>query len=167
MAPPQKGQQGPKATPRGARGGAPVEHAVTEPLRLLLHEVETRLGLFPAHTGFDGYGRFHAPVLLPPNAPLPAPMGKLFATELGALERIGKPTARCHAAALKPLKVYCLPYYYYDGFNALFYAEQQGSFFAAWKEQETNAETSPTIILAAGPFEKLQPVLRRVVALPA
>jgi hypothetical protein len=148
-----------------ARQAEPNVYPVTDALRFLLHELETKLGLFPPNTGFDGYGRFHAPVLLPPNEAVPPGMRELFAADLAALDRIGKSSERCYAQAIPPLKVYCLPYYYFDGFNAVLYAERDGKFFAAWKEQEMHADRSPADIVAPGPFADFQGVFRSAVSI--
>lgn len=161
--PPGKKQENGKAGARRVRGKT---YTVTAPLRFLLHQMEIRLGLFPPDTGFDGYGRFHAPVLVAANEPVPAGMRSVFGEELGALARIGKGTEGCRAFDLPPLKLYCLPYYYFDGFNAIVYAERGGKMFAAWKEQEMHAEGSPQTIAAPGPFEEFQGVFREALSLP-
>ena len=139
---------------------APGEIQVTGGLRVLLHRLETRLGLFPADGGIDGHGRFHAPELLPANEAIPEGMRKIFSEELASLARIGKEAERCHAAPLKPVNLYCLPYYYYDGFNALLYAEREGKFIVAWKEQEMDGEGSPKAIRSAVSHGELQQVIQ-------
>lgn len=165
-----RGEKKQSRGPGGARkplGEAPGEIQVTGGLRALLHRLETRLGLFPADSGFGGHGRFHAPVLLPANEAIPEGMRGIFSEELAALERIGKTDGRCHGAPLKPLKLYCMPYYYYDGFNALLYAERDGKFIAAWREQEMDGEVSPTAIRTGVSHEDLQQVIQQVLEFPA
>jgi hypothetical protein len=131
------------------RGGKPdpgKEIRLSGALRAMLHRLEDKLGLFPADSGSEGHGRFHAPVLLPSNKDVPEAMRALFEPEFAALERLGKAVVQCHARSLKPLILYCLPYYYYDGFTALLYAEQDGQVLAAWKEQEVEGEGSPATV---------------------
>ncbi len=158
-----------KAPPRnGARQDTRVAaYAVTAPLRFLLHQVEAKLGLFPPETGLDGHGRFHAAALLEVNSELPSAMASVFEEELAGLGRIGKKTGGCHGSSLPPLKLFCVAYYYFDGFNALLFAEKGGNFFAAWKEQEMHAERSPETILAPGPFDEFQTVFSQVLSLPS
>ncbi len=158
-----------KAPPkrRARRDTRAATHAVTDPLRFLLHQIEMRLGLFPPGTGFDGHGRFHAPALPEVNSELPPAMASVFEEELACLGRLGKKPNDCHVSSLPPLKLFCVAYYYFDGFNALLFAEKNGKFFAAWKEQEMHAERSPETILAPGPFDEFEAVFGQALSLPS
>lgn len=140
----------------GVRSVRGKEIRLSGTFRALLHRLEDKLGLFPAENGPEGHGRFYAPVLLPPNKDVPEAMRMLFEPEFAALERVGKSVGQCHARRLHPLVVYCLPYYYYDGFTALLYAEQDGQVLAAWKEQEVEGEGSPATVRTLAQSGKFQ-----------
>lgn len=154
------------ASPR-TKDAAPNVFDVTARLRALLNRLETRIGLFPESDGTHGHGRFHAPALLPATGAVPGGMRRIFPDELAALERIGKPADRCHSREVASLVVYCLPFYYYDGFNAVLYVERGGEFFAAWKLQEVNGESSPSEIQARSGSEDIQQALREALEQPA
>jgi hypothetical protein len=139
-------------------------HQLSAPLREALHRLSGKLGLFPESDGLEEGGRFRAPVLLPANGQVAPVMGKLFKRELATLRRIGKREDRCHVAKLGDCKVYILPYYYFDGFNALLYLEHEGKFAAAWKEQESDEEQSPSEVLAPGTMVQFQQMLQKVLA---
>ena len=78
------------------------------------------------------------------------------------LDRIGKPIDRCHMLELPPFKLYCLPYYFFDGFNALLYLEHEGDYGAAWKEQESDDERSPLQVLTPGSLVQFQKMLQEM-----
>lgn len=142
-------------------------HELSMPLRESLHRLANNLGLFPESDGLEDGGRFRAPVLLPANGMVPQAMRQIFAEEFGVLGRIGKPVDRCHVLELHPFKVYCLPYYYYDGFNALLYLEHKGACGAAWKEQESDDARSPLQVLTPGDLVQFQKMLRQVLEIPS
>lgn len=142
-------------------------HNLSVPLRESLHRLANKLGLFPESDGLEDEGRFRAPVLLSANTAVPRAMQQIFSEEFGALHRIGKPIDRCHALEFQAFTVYCLPYYYYDGFNALLYLEHKGECGAAWKEQESGDATSPQEVLTPGSLVQFQKLLRQVLEIPS
>lgn len=139
-------------------------HRLSAPLREALHRLSGILGLFPEGDGLEEGGRFRAPVLLHANGQVAPMMGKIFKQELATLRRIGKQEDRCHVAKLGACKMYILPYYYFDGFNALLYLEYEGKFAAAWKEQESDGDQSPMEVLAPGTIVQFQQMLQEVLA---
>lgn len=156
-----------KSSSRRTKEAAPKVFEVTAGLRALLNRLEARIGLFPESDGTHGHGRFHAPALLPANGAVPAGMRSIFQDELAALERIGKSADRCHSREVASLVVHCLPYYYYDGFNAVLYVERGGEFFAAWKLEEVKGEGSPSEMQARGGSGDIPRALREALEQPA
>lgn len=151
----------------GAKGVRTKRHPLSAPQREALHRLANKLGLFPDSDGLDDGGRFRSPVLLPANGDVPPRMRSIFGEELAALQRIGSPAHRCHVREFAHFKVYCLPFYYYDGFNALLYLEHKGAYGAAWKEQECSEQNSPLEVLAPGTLVQFQALLREVLEIPA
>lgn len=132
------------------------EYEVTAALRQTLHEVEEKIGLFAPGEGFGAGGRFRAPRLLGGEEPIPAAMGKFFREPLAALGRVGKSSVSCHAVRLGPFTVYCLPYYFFDGFNALVFVEKEGQMMAAWREQELHPAGTPRTLTTRTPYADLR-----------
>ena len=148
-----------KAKPTGPK---PHCHQLSVPLRESLHRLANKLGLFPESDGLEEGGRFRAPVLLPANGVVPQAMRQIFVEEFAVLSRIEKPIDRCHMLELPRFKLYCLPYYYYDGFNALLYLEHEGAYGAAWKEQESDDALSPLQVLIPGSLVQFQKLLQEL-----
>jgi hypothetical protein len=134
---------------RGAEPQAAARRlAVGRPLQARLIALEKQVGLFSEEQSLVADSRFHHPVIVPGDAPVPEGMQRLFGEDLAALQRLGHAGGRCHAAELGPYRVCCVSYFHYDGFRALLYVEQEGRFVAAWKEEEVLQPDSPRLLLA-------------------
>ena len=140
----------------------PQLQPVSESVLRLLQDLEERIGLFAAGEDYRDTERFREPNLLSPNSPVPEGMRTTFAGEMDALVRLGTEASQCHAVEMSPFVVYCLPYYFYDGFNALLYVERDGELFAAWKEQELHPSGTPSHLLTATPFAELKAFVHQV-----
>lgn len=137
--------------PRNRGSGLPPdarELAVGRPLQARLIALEKQVGLFSEEQSFAADSRFNHPVIVERETPLPAPMRKLFADDLAGLARLGGGTDQGHAAGLGPYRVHCVSYFHYDGFRALVYVERDGTFVAAWREQEVLQPDSPRTLWA-------------------
>jgi hypothetical protein len=128
-------------------------------LRSLLQQVEIRLGLLPRPDSFERGDRFQGAALLPANRATPAELRGVFPEELAELQRLGKPVERCHAATLGSCRFYCLPYFFFDGFNALVALERDGRLVAAWKDNEAFQAISPQTLYARVDFSTLDDLL--------
>lgn len=131
----------------------PPEGIVARPvgagLRAQLRQVEARLGLLDAATVLEAGNCFRGAALLPANAPLPPVLRRLFPEALGELERLGKSVERCHARDVAGYRLFALPYYFYDGFNALLAVERDGGFVAAWRDSEAHQSYLPAPVHVA------------------
>jgi hypothetical protein len=134
-------------------------HVVGSALRTLLQHVEARIGLYPRPDAFDKDNRFQGAVLLPPNVAIPLEFGNLFPEELAELQRLGKAVDRCHTGQMEGSRIYCLPYFSFDGFNALLALEQDGRVAAAWKDCEAFQGFSPQAIHTRIEFSSLDDLL--------
>jgi hypothetical protein len=142
-----------------ARGQAWQCHAVGAALRSLLQHVEVRMGLLPRADSFEVGNRFQGAALLPANRATPAELRGVFPEELAELQRLGKPVERCHAVQLGPCRIYCLPYFFFDGFNTLLALERDGTLVAAWKDCEALQAISPQSLYARVDFATLEELL--------
>lgn len=149
-----------------ARGQPWQAHVVGSALRSLLQHVEVRVGLLPRADSFDRGNRFQGAVVLPANRALPAELRGVFPEELAELQRLGKSVERCHATTLGPGRIYCLPYYFFDGFNALLALEREGTLVAAWKDSEAFQAISPQSLFARVDFPTLEELLLDALARP-
>jgi hypothetical protein len=131
-------------------------------LRAQLRQVEARLGLLDAAAVLEPGNRFRGAALLPANAPLPPMLRALFPEELGELERLGKSTARCHARDMAGYRLFALPYYFYDGFNALLAVERDGDFVTAWRDSEAHQSYIPRQVHVGLGEDVLERFLREV-----
>ncbi len=161
------------ARPRPAKrkslsgGGLPWQtHDVGAALRTLLQHVEVRIGLLPRANAFDNGNRFQGAILLPANTVTPPDLGSLFPEELAELQRLGKSVERCHVRELERCRVLCLPYFSFDGFNALLAVEQDGRIVAAWKDAEAFQGVSPQTLHARIEFGALDEMLLEALHLP-
>lgn len=152
-----------KAAP-AERESAPRELAVGRPLQARLIALELQLGLFSAEPRFGSGSRFHHPVVVPTEAPVPEGMAKVFATDFAALRRLGRATDACHSLALGPYRASCVSYFHYDGFRALVYVERDGKLVAAWREEEVLQPHSPRTLLAGVDDAGLEAFLEHVPA---
>jgi hypothetical protein len=134
-------------------------HTVGSALRTLLQHVEARIGLYPRPDAFDKDNRFQGAVLLPANVATPMEFGNLFPEELAELLRLGKTVTRCHVGRMDGSRVYCLPYFSFDGFNALLALEQEGRVVAVWKDSEAFQGFSPQAIHTRIEFASLDTLL--------
>jgi hypothetical protein len=150
-----------------AREQAWQTHTVGAALRALLQQVEIRIGLLPRADTFDRGNRFQGAVLLPANRAAPAELRAVFPEELAELQRLGKSVERCHATKLGACRVYCLPYYFFDGFNALLALERNGKPIAAWKDSEAFQAVSPQALAARVDYTTLEGFLLDALGRPA
>jgi hypothetical protein len=150
------------AKPARRPGGAGIEtHAVGSSLRARLHQVEVGIGMLAEPDAVGAGDRFRGAKLLPADSAVPAAFRALFPDDLGELGRLGKSATRCHAAALGAYRVFCLPYFTFDGFNALLAVEEGGEFLAAWKDLEAHQALYPREIHVRGPASALERFLAR------
>jgi hypothetical protein len=153
--------------PRGRGRGADPQAAarrlaVGRPLQARLIALEKQIGLFSEEQSLVVDNRFHHPVIVPAGAPVPEGMQRLFGAELAALERLGHAAGRCHAVGLGPYRVHCVSCFHYDGFRALVYVEQDGSFVVAWKDEEVLQPDSPRVLLAGVDDAQIEAFLAHV-----
>ena len=134
-------------------------HVVGSALRTLLQHVEARIGLYPRPDAFGKDNRFQGAVLLPTNIATPVEFGNLFPEELAELQRLGKTIDRCHAGEMEGSRVFCLPYFSFDGFNALLALEHEGRVAAAWKDSAAFQGFSPQAIHTRIEFPSLDGLL--------
>jgi len=140
-----------RSTPGTARSTTAPEPrwlAVGRPLQARLIALEKQIGLFSEEQSFAADSRFRHPVLLPAETPLPEGMARVFEPDVASLRRRGKPADTVYRAELGPYRVHCLAYFDYDGFRALLYVEQDGTFIGAWREEEVLHPNSPHTFLA-------------------
>ena len=135
------------SAPKGPSGhsDAMAAHEVGQPLRSRLIAIERAIGLFSQQDSFAADSRFNHPVMLEPNSSMPQPMADLFSDDLAALDRLGRKTDICHRFDLKGCRIFCYPYFNYDGFQALVGLEKQGDFIAGWKEEEALQPDTPRV----------------------
>ena len=142
-------------------------HSLGASLRTLLQQVEIRIGLLPRPDGFEQANRFQGATLLPTHDPTPAELRSLFPEELAELLRLGKSVELCHKRDLGVCRVLCLPYFSFDGFNALLAVEQDGAILAAWKDMEALQGFSPQTLHARIEFAALEGLLLDALQRPA
>jgi hypothetical protein len=134
-------------------------------LRARLRDVAVRIGMLDAAAVLSPGNRFRAAALLPANAPVPVAMQQLFPEGLAELGGLGKAAGRCNAHDIGSYRVYALPYFFFDGFNALLAVEeravkQQGEIVAAWKDSEANQSFIPKEIHVNGGAAALERFLK-------
>jgi hypothetical protein len=95
----------------------------------------------------------------PLTAAAPAEWRHLFPQELAELTRLGKSGERCHAAQAVGCRVLCLPFFNFDGFNALLALEQEGRVVAAWQDSEAFQEASPRMVHACVAYAAVEGLL--------
>ena len=124
-------------------------------LRLRLLEFVATIGLMPhrseeesSQTGLHG--------IFQTEGKTPAGMMRVFPEEIGAMGRLGKSTARCFRMDFPPYRVYCLPYFYYDGFHALLYVEENENFLAAWRARDSDLAPPVLPVLVGSSKDDLQ-----------
>lgn len=136
-------------------------------LRAQLRQVGARIGMLDAAALLSPGNRFRAATLLSPNAPLPPALGHFFPEELAELGRLRKPTARCHLHAIGAYNIFALPYFFFDGFNALMAVEDSGGFLAAWQDSEANQSFVPKEMHVRREAGALERFLQQVLAAAA
>ena len=146
---------------RRKSAAAPGKRLIVEgPLRLRMLELHAEIGLFPGESPEPRKGRNKRRGIYDEQGPTPEGLSDCFPGELAALRGLGKPADRAYAIELDPYRIFCLPFYYYDGLYALLYVEEQGAFLAAWCEQEMENPLAPHDVIVNGSEEDFQAFLR-------
>ena len=132
------------------------------PLRLHMLEFQVDIGLAPGDAAGTRRKRARARSIYDERTATPQGLLECFPEETAAMRRMGKALNRCHVLALPPYRVYCLPYYTYDGLCSMLYVEEEGEFLAAWCERETGNALKPHPVLVNGTEADFQTFLRNV-----
>jgi hypothetical protein len=130
------------------------------PLRLHMLEFQVDIGLAPGRAAEPRRKRAKARSIYDERAATPKGLLECFPEETAAMRRMGKAVNRCQVLALPPYRVFCLPYYYYDGLCSMLYVEREGEFLAAWCEREMENALKPHPVLVNGSEADFQTFLR-------
>ena len=140
---------------------APGKRLIAEgPLRLRMLEFHAEIGVFRGESPEPRKGRSKRRGIYEEQAPTPEGLSDCFPGEMNALRGLGKSADRAYAIDLDPYRVFCLPFYYYDGLYALLYVERKGAFLAAWCEREVDNPLAPHEVIVDGNAEDFQAFLR-------